>query len=130
MWSAVIVAIEPSRELPEAFFVGARAAAVGALVLQDLDEARGLAVGLRPLRSGGATAKPGDSGNGEEGVRGGIALGVVGKQFSHLYVPGAVVGEGTLEEGRGGRTALVCERLHVGVAAVVVDGDVAVVQAQ
>ena len=91
---------------------------------------RGLAVGLRPLRSGGATAKPVDSGNREEGVRGGIALGVVGKQFSHLYAPGAVVGEGTLQEGRGGRTALVCERLHVGVAAVVVGGDVAVVQAQ
>ena len=60
----------------------------------------------------------------------GVVPAVVGQDVSHLHVTVAGVGERTLEEAHGGRGPLVTERLDVGVPAVVVDGDVEIVQAE
>ena len=69
-------------------------------------------------------------GDGQEGLGDGVALGVVGEELADFHTLAAVGSESTLQNGSRGWTAFVRKGFDVGVAAVVVDGDVEVVDAE
>jgi hypothetical protein len=66
----------------------------------------------------------------QEDLSGGVVLGVVREELVDLHAAAAIGGEGPLQEGGRGGAALVGEGLNVGVAAVVINGDVEVVDTQ
>ena len=78
-----------------------------------------MSLSVRPLAIGDREEDTGD----------GVVPGVVGEHAAHGDTAGAEVGERALQEGSAGRSALVGQGLDVGIAAVVVDGDVQVVEA-
>ena len=107
MLSASIVAVEPARECVQAFGVGAVGAGVGPLVLQGLDEALRLPVGLRVVGPRVEQTHISSVGCGAEAEGHGVGLRVVGEHAAHANPAGAEVGQRALQEGGAARSALV-----------------------
>jgi len=75
---------------------------VGPFVLQGLDEAFGLAIGLGPVGSCRPPPEAMPVRDAEEGLGGGVVHGVVCEQLADLDATCFVVGQGTFQEaGRG-----------------------------
>jgi len=123
MGTVEVVMLEPRRELQIAFLRVEVVANVGPLAQGGLNEAFGLAVGARSVRTGEAVLDAELEAGGAE-VAGAIAGAVVGEQAADGDAVLGVEGDGGAQEGDGGFGLLVGQHAGEGEAGVIVDGDV------
>jgi hypothetical protein len=111
------------RQVGVALVAGLVAATVGPLSGQGLDEAFGLAVGLRPVRPGEAVLDAPLLTSGSKGV-GVIAGAVIGEHLGHLDAMEGIKGQCLFQSGDGAGDLFVGMNAGEAKAAVIVDGDV------
>jgi len=123
MRAVEVVMLQPGREMLIAFLRVEVMANVVPLAQGGLDEAFGLAVGARGVRTGKTVLDAELEAGGAE-VAGAIAGTVVGEQAADGDAVLGVEGDGGAQEGDGGLALLVGQHAGEGEAGVIVDGDV------
>src|SRR3990172_9296712 len=123
MWAIAIVLLQEEWQGCEAFCVAAIEADVRPLTLERLVEGLCFAVRLRPV--GSRALEPHAEGGRDRCHRvRAIVAAVVGEDALDAHAECLEGGERSFQEGGGGVPSLVRQRLCVGVAAEVIDGDV------
>jgi hypothetical protein len=123
MRAVEVVMLQPGRELLIAFLGVEVMANVGPLAQGGLDEALGLAVGARSVRTSEAVLDAELEAGGAE-LSGAIAGAVVGEQAANGDAVVGVEGDGGAQKGDGGFALLVGKHAGESEAGVIVDGDV------
>jgi len=118
-----VIIVEVEREIAGALVAGAKAAAIGPLSGECLDEAFGLTVGLRAIRSGGAMDETEFATGGGKSMRT-VADAIVGEDFADGDVVAGKEGDGLVEGGDDVGDFLIGFDAGKAQAGVIVDRDV------